>query len=213
MDRIVDWSLYLVTDRGLCRNHDLITSIQQAIDGGITALQLRDKDSSTSEFIRLGEKLLRLTTAANIPLIINDRADVALAIGADGVHLGQDDLSYQLARKILGPNALIGLTLSTPEEAKITADWDVAYLGVGPVFPTTTKKKVKLPLSPEGLKMVVESTSHKVVAIGGIKADSIQSILEVGATGVAVVSAILDTNDPKQAAKRLMDAIKNFRKN
>ncbi|MGB7723230.1 MAG: thiamine phosphate synthase, partial [Bryobacteraceae bacterium] len=131
-----DWRLYLVTDRGLARGRAMAWVVEAAVRGGATAVQLREKSCDTREFVELGRELKKLLGPRQVPLIVNDRVDVALAIGADGVHIGQQDMDYESARRLMGPDAIIGLSIETVEQARAGVPLGVDYLGVGPVFAT-----------------------------------------------------------------------------
>jgi len=202
-----DWRLYLVTDRSLARGRSVPCVVEAAVRGGVTAVQLRDKNCSTRDFIQLGRQLKELLTPLHVPLIVNDRVDIALAIGADGVHIGQQDMDYQLARKLLGPGALIGLSIETIEQARAAAAFDVDYLGVGPVFATATKMDAAPPLGVVGLARVRALAPHPIVAIGGIGTENVGQVIHSGADGVAIVSAICAADDPERAARELRQSI------
>jgi len=146
--------LYLVTDEKLCLGRNLADVISEAVKGGVNIIQLRKKNINTRNFIEKAEQIKKLLTPLNIPLIINDRVDVALAIKADGVHLGQDDMPYLKAREILGDNAVIGLSVETTEQVKQAEKWNVNYLGISPVFDTKTKTDIKKPWGIQGIRKI-----------------------------------------------------------
>jgi len=198
-----DFGLMLVTDRGLSAGRSLDDLVAAAVRGGVTIVQLREKDILTREFVVLGRRLAELLRARCIPLIINDRVDVAMAVLADGVHLGQSDMSPADARSLLGPKAVIGLSVETVEQAAAADRLDVDYLGVSPVFATPTKKDTSAPLGIEGLWRLRPLTRKPLVAIGGINLANAARVLEAGADGLAVVSAICAASDPESAARKL----------
>jgi thiamine-phosphate pyrophosphorylase len=201
------WELYLITDRGLAGGRPIESVVDAAVRGGVTAVQLREKNCCTRGFVELGRALARMLAPLDVPLIVNDRVDVALAIGAAGVHLGQGDMDYGTARRLLGPDAAIGLSIETVEQARAAEPLDVDYLGVGPVFPTATKPDAAPALGLAGLAQVRAVSRHRLVAIGGIGAGNARQAIESGADGVAVVSAICAAGDPGHAAAELWKAI------
>ncbi len=199
-----DYRLYLVTDRRLMGGRRIEDVVAAAVRGGVTVVQLREKDCPAREFIELGRALKRLLAPLGVPLLINDRVDVALACSADGVHLGQSDMEYADARRILGPDAIIGISVETPAQKPAEAD----YLGAGPVFSTPTKPDAAPPWGLEALAAYCRESPHVVVAIGGITLANARSVIEAGAGGIAVVSAICAAPDPEAAARALREAIK-----
>lgn len=208
---MLDCSLYLVTDRPLCLGRDLEDVVSQAIAGGASMVQLREKTAGTREFVELARRLHELLRPLAVPLLINDRVDVALAAGVDGVHLGQSDMEYADARRILGHNALIGLTIDSEEQLVEANALDVDYLGVGPVFPTATKTDHAPVWGVEGIARARELSRHAFVAIGAVKAETAASIIQAGADGIAVVSAICSAPDPGEAAAELLAAVQQGR--
>jgi thiamine-phosphate pyrophosphorylase len=202
-----DWSLYLVTDRRLASPRSLEDLVRAGLRGGVTAVQLREKECPTREFIDLARALKAILAPAGVPLIVNDRLDVALAACADGVHIGQSDMEYGDARRLLGPQAIIGLSVETPEQAERAASFDVDYLGVGPLFPTPTKTDAAPAWGIEGLGALRRASRHVLVAIGGIHRENAGDVIRAGADGIAVVSAICSAQDPEQAARELRTAI------
>jgi thiamine-phosphate pyrophosphorylase len=208
----VDWSLYLVTDRALALGRPIEWVVAEAVAGGVTVVQLREKDCSTREFVALARRLVAMLSPLGVPLIINDRADVALAVGADGLHIGQSDMDYADARRIMGPDAIIGLSAQTTQEAVAAERLDVDCLGVGPIFATTTKEVDNPPWGPEGLRDLRARSRHALVGIGGINASNAASVIRAGADGVAVVSAICSAPDPRNAARELREIITHARK-
>ena len=201
--------LYLVTDRGICGSRSLDEVVRDAVRGGVQAVQLREKDLPIPEVIAAGRALRCLLAPLGVPLIINDRVDVALAVGADGVHLGQHDMGYHEARARLGQQALIGFSVETMEQVIEAESWEVAYLGVSPVFDTPTKTDTACAWGLEGLRQVRRASRHALVAIGGIHAGNLHEVLRAGADAVAVVSAICGAPDPYGAACELRSIIDN----
>lgn len=202
----VDYTLYLVTDRGILKGRDIFEAVEAAIRGGITLLQLREKDASSREFYEIALQMKRLAASHRIPLIINDRLDIALAVDADGLHVGQDDLPVDVARRILGPGKILGCSVSTAEEAKEAERAGADYLGAGSVYPTGSKDLVKPPIGPEGLARIKEAVSIPVVGIGGINLSNIAEVKRAGADGISVISAILGSEDIEGAARALLKA-------
>ena len=200
--------LYLVTDRELCGTRSIESVVAQAVSGGVRYVQLREKDTSTRAFIELARRVKAILLPLEVPLIINDRVDVALAAGADGVHVGQDDMPYETARKILGPSVLIGLSVETWEDVVFAQGLDVDYLGVSPVFETPTKTDTKGMWGLEGLARIRAYSRHPLVGIGGLNAANAEAVVLAGADCVAVVSAICADADPFQAAKELDEIIR-----
>lgn len=202
----VDYSLYLVTDRKMLRERDLGQSIELAIQGGVTLVQLREKSVSTREFLELAIRVKEITSRYRIPLIINDRLDIALAVDADGLHVGQDDLPMLKARELF-PNKIIGVSASTLAEALLAQQQGADYLGVGAIFSTSTKTDAP-EVSLEQLELIKKSVTIPVVAIGGINETNLEQVLATGIDGVSVVSAILAKEDILMAAKRLRELIR-----
>ena len=204
-----DLALYLVTDRGLSLGRDLETVVLQAVEGGVTLVQLREKDIDTREFIALGQRLKAALAGSGVPLLINDRVDVALAIDADGVHIGQSDMPYDIARRLLGPDKIIGLSVETMDEVIQANALDVDYVAVSPVFATNTKTDTLTPFGYEGLERACRLTRHPLCGIGGMNAGTAGRAIACGADGVAVVSAIVSAPDPRLASKNLKSIIDN----
>lgn len=202
-----DLSVYLVTDPVMAAASGLVETVAAAVAGGATLVQLRDKDASTRGLISAAKALMDLLNPLGIPLIINDRADVALATGAAGVHLGQDDMPADIARRLMGPGPIIGISASNADHLA-AADPDVVdYVGIGHIFATATKPKALPPLGIEGFRDLRERTSLPVVAIGGIDPDTAGPVVAAGADGVAVVSGILRAPDPQAAATQYALAV------
>ena len=216
----VDYSLYLVTDStpAILGGKDLVPIVEAAIKGGVTVVQYRDKTSETAQLVHTASRLHQVTQRYDVPLLINDRLDVAQAVGAEGVHIGQDDMDLKTARRLLGPDAIIGVTASSAAEALAAAADGASYLGIGTVYATPTKNNSKSIIGPAGVRAILDSLSRQfaqmpVVAIGGINAANAQRIMFQAAhpakalSGVAVVSAIIAANDPESIARRLREAV------
>lgn len=202
----IDYSLYLVTDRKILADRDLIQSIEAAILGGVSLVQLREKSISTNEFYNLAQTVKQITDHYNVPLIINDRLDIALAINATGVHLGQNDLPPLIARKLLNPNQVLGVSATNLTEALKAEQAGADYLGIGAIFPTETKKDADY-LTLDELAKIKQRVKIPVVAIGGINRVNIQLVKARGVDGIAVVSAILAEKNIRQAAEGLKKLI------
>lgn len=204
-----DYSLYLVTDENISGNRTVIDIVKQAVEGGVTMVQLREKDLNTRLFIEKALALKKILNPLNIPLIINDRIDIAIAIEADGVHVGQTDMPFHLVKKIVPAGMLIGLSVETMEQAEEAEALDIDYFGVSPVFSTPTKTNFKeTPWGLKGLSKLKSFSKHPLVAIGGINKSNAAEILKAGADGIAVVSAICSSSHPKNAAKELSEIVR-----
>jgi thiamine-phosphate pyrophosphorylase len=199
--------VYLVTDRGLCRNRPLQDIVLQAIQGGAAYVQLREKEMSTRDFVEEALAVKKLLAPRQVPLIINDRIDVALAVGAEGIHIGQEDMPYAMARRLLGEKAIIGLSVETWADVEAAESLAVAYIGVSPVFDTPTKTDTKEPWGLEGLKKIKSFSRHPLVAIGGINETNARDVVAAGADCLAVVSAICSASDPVAATINLKNRI------
>lgn len=199
--------LYLVTDQPSLKGRTLIDVVQEAVQGGVTCVQLREKHASSRDFYAQAAALMDLLAPLNIPLIINDRIDIALACGAPGVHLGQRDMPVQVARKLLPPEVFIGWSVETMDEVLQSAALPVDYLGVSPVFATPTKTDTATPWGLEGLQRIRATTNLPLVAIGGIHLHNAKQVLQAGADSLAVVSAICAADDPRAASQHLRDLI------
>lgn len=195
--------LYLVTDQALTRDRPLADVVAAAVQGGVTCVQLREKQLGTREFLAQALILKALLAPQGIPLVINDRIDIAMACGADGVHLGQNDLPVDEARKLLPPGVFIGWSVESMDDVQQSAALPVDYLGVSPIFSTPTKTDTKDPWGLEGLAVVRAATRLPLVAIGGIHAGNARDVLRAGANGLAVVSALCAADDPQAAANAL----------
>ncbi len=201
----INYTLYLVTDREIMSCATVEESVERAIAGGASIVQLREKSCGSREFYELARRVKKITSARGVPLIINDRLDICLAADADGVHLGQKDIPCSVARKILGADKLIGVSAALPEEA-IQAELDGAdYLGVGAVFTTSTKSDTR-PVTPDIIRRIRASVNIPFVAIGGINSWNISRLYGLGINGAAVVSAVVAQNDIEAAAREMRAA-------
>ena len=204
-----DSSMYFITDSTNYSEEEFLYRVEHALMGGITLLQLREKDKSTREYMDLAEKVHTLTKKYNVPLIIDDRVDVALAIDAEGVHVGQSDMPVSTARKLMGDDKIVGATTKTVEQAVEAYAQGADYLGVGAIYPTTTKVKTVL-TSTETLGNICSAVPIPVNAIGGLNKDNIDVLKGIPIAGICVVSAIMKADDPKQAAIELQARAKEL---
>lgn len=203
-----DFGLYLVTDQFDLTEEEFLNAIEQAILGGVSIVQIREKTSTTKDFYELAKKCKKITDKYDVPLIINDRIDVAQAVDAAGVHLGQDDMPCRIARSILGVDKTIGISAHTYEEAKKAQDDGADYLGVGAIIETSTKEDAKI-ATPDELEKIKDAIEIPTVAIGGIKQSNAKEIVDkYDFDGIAVVSAIMLSDDPKGASEKLINEIK-----
>lgn len=205
-----DFSLYVITDRKIQKRRNLEV-VEEAIAGGASVIQLREKDLSTREFLEEALLLRECTRRHGVLFIVNDRVDIALASGADGVHLGPEDMPLSYARRI-APCLIIGYSCDTKEEAQKAERLGADYLGVGTVFPTTTKRDAGPPIGLERLREIKSSVRIPVVAIGGITLDNVEDVLATGVDGVAVVSAIVGAPSVREAASLFREKIDRFRR-
>lgn len=201
-----DLSVYLITDAALCARAGLLETVAAALRGGVSAVQLRDKQASDAALIEQGKALKALLRGTHVPLIVNDRLKVAVAIGADGLHLGQSDGDVAEARAALGAEAILGLSVQSREQLKAPELSLVDYLGVGPVFATATKPDHSSPLGFDGLAAICAESPVPVVAIGGLSAEHAASIWSAGGAGMALVSAICTASDPELATREIAEA-------
>lgn len=206
----MDYSLYLVTDRSLSRGRPNRDIVREAIAGGVTCVQLREKACDTRQFIAEARELMALLQPAGIPLIINDRLDVALAVGAQGVHLGQKDMAIADARRLVGPKFIIGISAESLADAVRAEAEGADYIGISPVFATATKKDTAAPLGLEGIRRIRASVELPLVGIGGIDEENVAAVISAGADGVAVVSAIVAAACPRTAAANLKQRIEKY---
>jgi len=198
--RKIDYSLYLVTDRALSLGRSHLEVIRAAVEGGVTVVQLREKEATTKEFYEEGLKIKDFLKSKRIPLIINDRIDIALVLDAEGVHLGQEDMPINLARMILGPGKIIGASVFTPDEAKAAESQGADYLGLSPIFVTETKPELTRQIGTECIPLIRRSVRIPVVGIGSMNQANAYEAVKAGLDGVAVISAICSQKDPKSAA-------------
>jgi thiamine-phosphate pyrophosphorylase len=193
--------LYLVTDPSLCAELGLVETVQRAVQGGVTCVQLRDKDASTRDLAEQARALKTALGGTGVPVIVNDDIEAAILGGADGVHVGQGDMSVAEARARIGPDRILGLSCETEAHVSAVEAGMVDYLGIGTVFATATKGDHAPPIGLDGLARLCAGTPLPCVAIGGLKADHRQAVMAAGADGLAVVSAICGTPDPMRAAQ------------
>ena len=200
--RSFDSRLYFITDSTGFDQDEFFERVESALKGGVTLSQLREKEKNTREYVELAKNVHNLTKKYNVPLIIDDRIDVAMAIDAEGVHVGQSDMPVCIARKLMGENKIIGATAKTVEQAKEAVQQGADYLGVGAIYPTTTKVKTVL-TSTETLKAICNTVSVPVNAIGGLNKDNIHILKDIPIAGICVVSAIMKSHNPQKAAEEL----------
>ena len=206
MDKL-DTRLYFITDSTLYNEGEFLSRVEAALKGGVTLIQLREKERTTREYLALAKKVHELTLSAGVPLIIDDRLDVAMAADAEGVHLGQSDMPIDIARRIFGRDKIIGATAKTVEQAREAYEQGADYLGVGAIFPTTTKVKTIL-TSTDTLRDICAAVPIPVNAIGGLNAGNIDVLAGIPIAGVCAVSAIMKADDPCKAARELSLAMR-----
>jgi thiamine-phosphate pyrophosphorylase len=204
--------LYVVTDPELVGERDLLDVCELALTSGVRIIQLRDKRADTPALVEQARALHKLTRRFGALLLVNDQVEAALASGADGVHLGQDDMSLAEARRMLGGSATIGISVQTPEEARRAEEGGATYLAANMVFPTPTKTDMDTHIGPVGVRALRQATSLPLVAIGGIKADNAAEVVAAGADGVAVVSAVMASRDVAASCRELLRAVEEGRK-
>ena len=204
----IDLSLYLVTDNS-DDEEKFLKTIEEAMQGGTTVVQIREKTAETLDFYNLALKVKEITDKYNVPLIINDRVDVALAIDADGVHVGQSDMPCDITRKLIGDDKILGVSAATIEEAKKAQKDGADYIGTGAVFPTQTKDDAPS-ITKQELKEVVESIDIPVVAIGGITLENASELKDTGISGLSVVSAIMSSENPKKSSQELLKVFNSY---
>ncbi|MFC4246387.1 thiamine phosphate synthase [Natribaculum luteum] len=204
-----NWRTYLVTQESLSAGRSTVDVVRGAIDGGIDVVQLREKGTDARSRYELGLELRELTAAADVDFVVNDRVDVAQAVDADGVHLGQSDVPLEVARNLLGPDAVIGCSTSTVAEAERAETAGADYLGVGAVYGTSSKDVAdeKNGIGLERVAAIADSVSIPVIGIGGVTAENAAPVVEAGATGVAVVSEITAADDPRTATEALREEV------
>ncbi|MCC8133344.1 MAG: thiamine phosphate synthase [Tannerellaceae bacterium] len=213
MNRPFDLSLYLVTDRELALGRPLEQVVEEAVKGGVTLVQLREKQASSKEFYELALLLKKCLAPYRVPLIINDRVDIALACDAEGLHIGQHDLPYPVARKLMDKDKIIGLSVESPEDVQEANRWDIDYIGISPIFSTPTKTDTAPALGLEGIRQISALSRHPGVGIGGVHVSNVEEIIEAGANGVAVVSALMSSPEPEATAKEFIHRINQARRN
>ena len=199
----LDLSLYLVTDKRNKTDNEFLEIIEEAIKGGTTVVQIREKEGETLDFYNLALKVKEITSKYNVPLIVNDRIDVALAIKSEGVHIGQTDMPADVARSLIGDEMILGVSASTVEEARKAEKDGADYIGTGAVFPTATKDDAPS-ITKDDLKEVTGSINIPTVAIGGITLENASELAGTGIAGISVVSAIMNSKDPKTASENLL---------
>ena len=207
----IDYSLYLVTDRGLARGRSTLEIVSAAVKGGATVVQLREKNCSTREFIEQAMHIKDFLKTHSVPLVINDRVDVAQAVKADGVHLGQTDMPLEMAKGILGDTMIIGISTESVQDGIEAEKGGADYLGVSPIYATPTKTDTAPALGLEGLREIRRAVRLPLVGIGGLNQDNAAEVIRNGADGVAVVSAIVAADDPEVAARKLKQVIREAR--
>ncbi len=203
-----DYRLYLVSDDTL-PDTELARIVEQAVLGGVTMVQLREKHGDTRRFLRKAQRLTALLQGTNVPLIINDRVDIALAVDADGVHLGQQDMPVELARALLGAQKIIGLSVESHDQLLAANHLPIDYIGLSAIYPTPTKTDTQFAWQLDGLQWALAHSHHPIVAIGGINAQTLAPIAQTGVHGIALVSAICHDRDPQSAARALRTVIDN----
>jgi len=203
----IDWRLCFIADSEAARGKDILQLIAQAVEGGVTIVQLRGKKWTSREFLEVGMKAVRLLKPKKIPLIINDEVHIALACKASGVHLGQGDMPLRCARELMGKERIIGISVSSADEALAAEKGGSDYIGVGPVFATLSKKDIGSPLGLAGLREIRQKVKIPILAIGGISVANVADVIASGADGVAVISAIAAATDPKKAATEIIESI------
>lgn len=211
MTKTFDLSVYLVLDPDLCREIGMIETTRLAVAGGVTMVQLRDKQADTAKMIETGRALKAVLSGTGVPLIINDDVEAAIEIGAEGLHVGQSDMAAVMARQRAGHGMILGLSVETEDLARRVDSSIVDYVGIGPVFATNTKPDHKQPIGFDGLARIAAMAPVPAVAIGGVKAQHAGPALAAGAKGLAVVSAICGQPDPEAAARRIAAEIERAR--
>ena len=199
--------LYLVTDPLLCAQAGVVETVKAALKGGVSFVQIRDKQATTQQLISVALQVKQVMEGSNVPLVVNDNVEAAIASKVDGVHIGQEDMDAAEARQLIGPDRILGLSVETEAAALQVDPAIVDYAGAGPVFATQTKRDHKIPIGFSGLRRLCSRLSVPAVAIGGLKEEHCKSALAAGADGVAVVSAICSHPDPEQSARRLLSSL------
>lgn len=207
----IDTTLYFITDSTGFEEDEFLRRVRSALEGGVTILQLREKNRTTREYIDLAEKVHEITKEYNVPLIIDDRVDVMLATDAEGVHVGAEDMPVATARKLIGKEKILGATAKTVEAARKAYEDGADYLGVGAIYPTTTKVKTVL-TSTDTLRDITKAVPIPVNAIGGLNKDNLDVLKGIDIKGVCAVSAIMKADSPKEAARSLLNAFEDIRR-
>ena len=205
----IDYSLYLVTNSTDKRNQEFLNIVEDSLKGGVSVVQVREKELDLIPFYEKAKAVKEITDKFDVPLIINDRLSIAIALGADGAHVGQDDIDGAVARDILGPDRILGISASTVEEAVKAEEDGADYIGCGAVFPTSTKDDADS-VDIEKFKKIKKAVSIPVVAIGGIKENNVKELKGSNADGIAVVSAIMDSDNPEKTSENLLNEFKNL---
>jgi thiamine-phosphate pyrophosphorylase len=208
----MDWTLYVITDAKLSRGRSHLEVARAAIEGEASVIQLRDKEATTRQLVEVGRELRALAREKGVTFMVNDRVDVALAVDADGVHVGQDDMPVPLARRLMGPGKIVGASAATSSEARKAEAEGADYVAASPVFSTPTKPDAPPPTGLEGLRAIVEAVALPVIAIGGINPENAGAVIQAGAAGVAVISAVVSAPDIAAAARRLRERVESARK-
>jgi thiamine-phosphate pyrophosphorylase len=204
------YDLYLVTDEKAGCGRGIIDIVKQAVKGGVTIVQLREKDLNTRQFVERAHELKKILRPQNVPLIINDRIDIALAVKADGVHIGQRDMPFGLVKKIIPGSMIVGLSVETVEQVREAEKLAVDYVSISPVFPTPVKTDFdEKPWGLEGLARARKLTKHTLIAIGGINTSNAREVINAGADGIAVVSGICSAENPQAASRELAQIVRN----
>ena len=206
----IDTRLYFITDSTNYAEEEFLFRVEESLKGGVTLLQLREKEKTAREYIKIAEKVHNITKKYNVPLIIDDRVDVALAVDAEGVHLGQSDMPVRLARKLMGEDKIVGATAKTVPQANEAYEQGADYLGVGAIYPTTTKVKTVL-TSTETLNDICKAVPIPVNAIGGLNKNNIDILKGIPIAGICVVSAIMKADSPQKSAVELIERAKELR--
>lgn len=203
------YRLYFVTDQHLTRGRSTEAVVGEAILNGVTIVQLRDKGKTTRELLTTGERLLALTSAVGCPLLVNDRVDIALALDCQGVHLGQDDMPIAIARRLLGPDKIVGISIRSIEEAIAAQDQGADYVAVNGIFHTATKSDLGIPLGLDFVRQLRNCVTLPIIGIGGITVDNTTAVISAGCDGVAVVSGISQADDIGGSCRAYLARIKN----
>ena len=210
MSKLKDFGLYFITDSKLTKK-TVLEDVKSAIKAGVKLIQYREKDASTKQMIEEAKEIIKLCGNSDVLFLVNDRVDVALAADADGIHIGQDDMHYDIARQLLGKNRIIGVTAHNVEEAAAAEKMVADYVGLSPIFETITKSDAGKACGPSMISKVKENIKIPLVAIGGINESNIDEVLGGGAKNIAIISAIIGKDDVEMAAKQFIDRIDSFK--